>query len=45
MSKELLFDMDAFITVTAATDELTVLTRDKRLVNLLASQAAFVLYE
>lgn len=37
--------MDAFITATAATAELTVLTRDKRLVNLLASQTAFVLYE
>ncbi|MCA9943172.1 MAG: hypothetical protein KC449_06800 [Anaerolineales bacterium] len=45
MSKELLFDMDTFIIATAATSELTVLTRDKRLVNLLASQTAFVLYE
>lgn len=36
--------MDAFIVATAATADRPVLTRDKRLANLLASQSAFELY-
>jgi predicted nucleic acid-binding protein len=37
--------MDAFITATAKTTSLTVLTRDKRLAQVLASEAQFELYE
>lgn len=37
--------MDAFITATAKITNLTLLTRDKRLVQVLANEAPFKLYE
>ena len=37
--------MDAFITATAVTADVPVLTRDKRLANALASEALFELYK